>query len=505
MALIEEIVPRLITLKSVLALPSTLEDSEQMRGYCRIFVEAGEWYESLMVQHVATFLPLVEAIAECSAYVDLDVVGITLNFWYKLARRVRNQREDPAVQPLAAVFSNLVEIIIRHLHYPDDSTALVGQERDDFKSFRHQIGDTLKDCCAVLTATRCLRRSYDIIASSLAQALATGGEPKWQDIEAPLFSMRSMGAEVDPRDDDIMPEIMDILPKLPPHPKIRYAAILVIGRYTNWIECHPEHIQFQLPYITSGLEGSDYEVSAAAAQALKFLCKDCAHHLVPYLPQLHTFFQTVVTTLGSEDLLDITAAIAHIIAVMPLEEAAAALQLFCMPNIETLHAITSSPTEATKADLRTACDALERLDMLLAVVGPFPPPGLPPSCQSTCAQIWPILDAFIAKYGQQRIVSEKVCICIRRGLQFFGEAAFSIAPAVLERMAVAFESSASSSYLWITAKLVPSFARRKDPSFDAALKNVVERESAKIFDMLQRTTPAQLGDGTLLTLFRCSG
>merc|ERR1719487_956836 len=137
--------------------------------------------------------------------------------------------------------------------------------------------------------------------------------------------MRSMGAAIDIYDDVLVPKIMEMLPKLPPHPRIRYAAILVIGRYTHWTQQHPQHIQFQLPYVSSGFDDNDPEVLAAASQTMKYLCKDCPEHLVAFLPQLHSFIQTVSGKLGAQDLLDLSAAIAHIIVAMPPHEIASAL------------------------------------------------------------------------------------------------------------------------------------------------------------------------------------
>ena len=84
-----------------------------------------------------------------------------------------------------------------------------------------------------------------------------------------------MGAEVDPNDDEVVPLIMDLIPKLPPHPRVRYAATLVISRYTEWIDRHPQYIQFQLAYISDGFNDPDGEVAAAAGQAMKYMCKDC--------------------------------------------------------------------------------------------------------------------------------------------------------------------------------------------------------------------------------------
>lgn len=50
--------------------------------------------------------------------------------------------------------------------------------------------------------------------------MSSNSNVKWQDIEALLFSMRTMGAEVDLKEDGVLPMIMDIIPILPAHPKI---------------------------------------------------------------------------------------------------------------------------------------------------------------------------------------------------------------------------------------------------------------------------------------------
>ncbi|KAJ8296639.1 hypothetical protein OF846_000989 [Rhodotorula toruloides] len=488
-AIIQEIMPRLTALGANLANEDTREDEDKMRGYCRIFVEAGEWYEPLIVQHPDTFLPLVELIKQCAAYEGLDVVGITLNFWYRLSQGVHRAGPNPSMAPLLQVFADLVGIVIRHLHFPDDSTPLTGEERDTFRDFRHKIGDTLKDCCKVLGAGPCLQQAYDVIA----QAVAAGDAVRWQDVEAPLFSMRSMGAMIDVHDNELVPKIMELLPKLPQHPRIRYAAILVIGRYTHWTQQHPDLIQFQLPYVSAGFDDTDPEVLAAASQTMKYLCKDCPEHLVAFLPQLHTFIQTVSSKLKGEDLLDLSAAIAHILIAMPPSQIPSALSTFLMPNVEIVHALVSQDAPAAKDQIRKAVEALERIDVYLAIIGQVPD-GLPDSCIATCQQVWSVMDALIAKYGSNPAVADRATIAVRRGLAFFDDMAFAVAPAILDRLSSAFEQTPASGYLWITGKVVQQFAPKLDPAFDAVVKSAFERESNKVFELLQSTPPSQIPD-----------
>jgi transportin-3 len=258
MDVIQLIVPKVIALKPRLA--ENQEDADKIRGYARIFTEIGETYRVLLVQHTPTFFPIVEAIGECSAYPDLDIVPITFPFWMRLAQMLGKK---PSPDPLFIdAFKTLLTVMINHLHFPPEMTSLTGQEAENFRSFRHVMGDTLKDCCIVLRTDTCLMVAYQQVAAALAR-------------KAPLFALRSMGAELDLKDSVAVPKIMDLIPNLPSHPRVRYTALMIISRYTEWINRHPDYISVQLQYISAGFSDADSDVCAAAGQALKYLCQDC--------------------------------------------------------------------------------------------------------------------------------------------------------------------------------------------------------------------------------------
>jgi len=68
-----------------------------------------------------------------------------------------------------SAFSRLMGIIIEHLKYPDESSQTwTAEQKDDFKDFRHVVGDTLKDCCAVLGGQKALQlvRNFVIFCSN---------------------------------------------------------------------------------------------------------------------------------------------------------------------------------------------------------------------------------------------------------------------------------------------------------------------------------------------------
>ncbi|KAJ7492711.1 armadillo-type protein [Mycena latifolia] len=486
MPAIELVVPRLIALKPQLV--AQRDDAEKIRGYARIFSEAGETYRMLLLQHPETFFPIVEAIGECSAYPDLDIVPITFPFWMRLAQTIGKK---PSISPLFTdAYRSLMQVIINHLHFPPDSASLAGQEAEDFRSFRHVMGDTLKDCCLVLRTDTCLLATYQMITT----ALSRGPDAiSWQEIEAPLFAMRSMGAEIDPSDNDAVPKIMDLIPSLPNHPRVRYAALLIISRYTEWVNSHPDYIGAQLQYVSAGFEDQDAEVCGAAGQALKYLCQDCKQHLVEFLPQLHTFLSSTGAKLVQDDRQQVYEAIAYVISAMPMVRAAESLRTFSVDILAQIHAVTIKPTVISREELQDVGNGLENLEVMLHVIQGFGE-ELPPACQTSCEEAWAVLNAFLSKYGADYNIAERTTRVIRHGITLFGEAALPVVPSVIARMSFAFEATGYPSYLWIAGKMIHRYGNEEDMDLRGSFQEIYERSTNSIVSLLQSKTPSDIPD-----------
>ncbi|KAL5518958.1 MTR10 [Sanghuangporus vaninii] len=488
MAVIQVIVPKLVQLKPKITLLA--DDPEKVKGLAKIFSEAGEVYRMLILQHPETFFPIVEAIGECSAYHDLDVVPVTFQFWMRLALSIGKR---PSVSPLFLdAYRSLMRVMIKHLHFPEDPSQLSPQEADDFRSFRHVIGDTLKDCCYVLGAESCLTEVLNTLTHALAEANAGKAVP-WQVIEAPLFSLRSMGAEIDPSDDNVIPKIMDLMPLLPDHPRIKYSAIMVMSRYTEWTSRHPTYIPFQLQFISSGFGDVDSEAAAAASQAMVYLCLDCKRDMIPFLPQLHSFLTSLESKLIQDDRLRLYEAIAHVISAMPMEQAASSLKSFAVDILGKAHALISKNTALTKPELQVISDGLENLEAMLAVVDTFGE-ELPSACRGTCEETWSIIDGLLSKYGSQYGVAERSTRVLRGGLRLFGSAALPIIPSIMARMSLAFEATGFASYVWIAGKAISHFGEEDNSDMVAAIQDIYERSTSKVVSLLQQKAIGEIPD-----------
>jgi transportin-3 len=492
---IELIVGRILPFKSDLQQAISDGDDDKVRGLCRIFAQAGETYHRLMIQHRDAFFPLVEAIFECVRYTDLDIVQITFRFWYVLATDIgRTRGADPTiVATYGPVFEQVLEAIVKHLRFPADMEAWSGQERDDFKSFRHYMGDTLKDCCHVLGSQKCLARSLTMIQDCLSGHI--GGQVQWQDVEAPLFSMRAMGAEADPHDNEVLPRIIDVIPQLPGHVRLNYAALLVISRYTEWVKYHPDRIPMILSYISAGFSAGDAEVAAAAAQALTYLCQDCDRELAPFVPQLYAFYQAVVDTIDPDDGRSIAKAIGYVIAAMPAEQMVGPLTQFTQPLLQHLAQLAASDS-ASKVELQRAADRMEQLEQFIEIVSKrMDSSTLSPSCTQTCAQSYQVIDSILSRYGNTFFVAERACELLRRGMRFFDHLAIEVLPAMLDRMSTLFEQSGYSSFIWIVGKAIDLFGERvQRPDHIEAVRQAFQRISNKVLSTLQSKSPADIPD-----------
>ncbi|KAJ2957823.1 hypothetical protein NQZ79_g6514 [Umbelopsis isabellina] len=477
MPLIQTIYPKLVPLYNDLALVKEEEDDDKFRGYCRIFVEAGEAYMLLLVAHQEAFTTIIDGVAMCTAYHDLDIVPMTFNFWFELANTLQSETYRQNQQHFVRYFDQLVDVMIKHLQYPEDSHEFTSQERDEFRQFRHHMGDTLKDCCRIVGSHRCLSKPLSILSSLLVNGSTTA---TWQQIEAPIFSLRAMGSEIPDEENEIMPQIMEFLSKLPHHPKIRYAATLVISRYTTWTRKHPEFLAYQLNFISAGFENE--EVAAASALALKHLCKDCSELLIDYLSQLHPFYINVGKTLPISDTLEVTEAVAHVIAVIPVNELLQALQLFCMPLAQQLHDVATKGKAATEKDRAVAADLLEQINIFLRVIQPEIPPHETHPCVAFINELWPVFDLCLANFGGEELVSESLCKCFKTCVISYRLHFVPLLPQLLQRIVNVFSQTGMSAYLWVAGRTIREYAVEGTDGVAPCLQ-LVEQLSSPAFTM----------------------
>ncbi|PVV05470.1 hypothetical protein BB560_000002 [Smittium megazygosporum] len=495
-------------------------DIDKMRGYCRIFTEACDAWVKQMVESPLDFRNLLDSMLFVMQFPCLEVLPMTFGFWNdlsltinRLSRNMPPEQKKIVFEVYNAVFNSLIEIIIVHLRYPleydgfsiqeeapvstiinTSSFVWTAKDRDDFSDFRHDIGDVLKDSVSVVGQELALQKPYNILVQNLAVASQTNNVP-WQLIEAPLFAIRAMGSEISHREDGTMAQIMDLISKLPYHPKIRYASTLVLGRYTEWTFYHPQYIQFQLEYIISGFEIP--EVISASSQALKYLCKDCSTYLATYWRQLESFYSTLTLSgkLSEDDILDLTEAVAHVINAIPDGELPPAFEAFCLPLIKNLELQAASEKRDPMHTLEISQN-LKRITTFLKFVESNKSSSSNDIILKMIDILWPLLISVIDKHAANGEISESAGRLLRIILvDYLGKNPTAYIEGI-ELIVRAYQFTGFGVYVWVAKKFIEEYG--SDVYLPADSPEAVRSNSCGLLlDKLTEITLGFLSNGTI--------
>lgn len=285
----------------------------------------------------------------------------------------------------------------------------------------------------------------------------------------------------------VLPQVMALLPQLPQHPKIRYAVILVMGRYAEWTNCHPDYISYQLQYISSGFE--DKESVAAAAQTLRDLCKYCAPHLVAFLPDLHSFYMNIIRLLPYQDRRQVIEAVAHVLSAVAVDHLLGAIQNFILPIVQRLHELASLPpssTDQSKEVVKESIDLLDSFATMLKYLIPSVPAEAQHPCVSILSETWPVLKSILTAYGSDQRLSEAGARLIRSSLVSYRLHMTPLAPEWAESLCVFFENTGNGCWLWVGCKFVKYYGSVERPTTGIA-HAVVDRMSLAFFGVMTKT------------------
>lgn len=466
--------------EQLIALQPMLEQSQddpgQMERLTMLFSTAAEAWYAYIAAMPFEFKPLVDIMLKLTAYEDdLDVVKYTFKFWYDLKSLLTSGARNEARQVYKQTYTELVDVMIKHLRYPTNSdstdlTILFDGDKDaeeKFRDFRYDMGDVLKDSCAVIGAENALSIPFGKL-QTLMQAQAQGEQVMWQEIEAPLFSMRAMAKEVSSNESKMLPQIMQYLVKLPENPKIRYAATLVLGRYTEWTSKHPEFLQDQLNYIISGFDHKqDMDVIIAASHALKYFCMDCANLMTDYVGQLFEFYGRIEASLDVESLYDVTAGIAYVLKEeRDLEKLYNVTDMFWQPILAKLVQLndiqTGDPTEADQVATKIA----DTLQLITIYVDTMRPRSMSlkehPVAQLIMGKVFPIVVKLVSRHGRSMKVSEQCMQLVRRSIQSFRGYLLPVLNQTAEMLIFGFNNYHHGCYLWVSGTLIKEYASDED-------------------------------------------
>ncbi|KAI5289164.1 Nuclear import receptor [Ascosphaera aggregata] len=507
MPVIQTLYPRIISLRPKIQAAAKEEDSDLLSCLTRIFAEAGEAWVVLIARLPTDFHELVEAILECC---DVDesreFMSYTFNFWYELKQYLVKERYEDARQVMAPVYSKLVDIMIKHLQYPtpengDESNLFDSnaETEDKFREFRHNIGDVLKDCCEVISVNECLGKAYNLIQAWVARYASQATQehvPRWQELEAPIFSMRAMGRMVDPEESTMLPQIIPLIVQIPYQEKIRFQAIMALARYTEWTAHHPETLEAQLQYVISGFEHKSVEVVQAAALAFKYLGTDCRKLLGGHISQIHTFYESVLDRLKPLSQEEVTEGVAAVVSVQPPEKLYETMKTFCDPIMSRIMTLANTAKD-DESKQRAVADHVQLISIFIQEVVPYIPPNVDHPCVKYCGEILPILNTIVMNYTKSIPILERICRCWRYMVISYRSHFIPLLPALATSLSAGFETCREGCFLWATDAVLREFSGDLEPIPEEttnAAYQFFEQQAVHFLRILNDLPPTHLPD-----------
>ncbi|KAJ5787028.1 hypothetical protein N7457_002018 [Penicillium paradoxum] len=502
---IQALYPRLMALRPKIAETAEAEDLEAFKGVTRMFAEAGEAWVVLIARLPNEFRGLVEALLECCARDwERDAVSLTFIFWYELKQYIAMERYIDARVNFQVIFSQLVDIMVKHLEFPspeEGEVDLFGGDREQeekFRQFRHAMGDVLKDCCAVVGVNDCLAKIYQLIQQWVAKYASQASNehvPHWQELEAPLFGLRAMGRMVDPQESTILGQLIPLIVQIPDQEKVRFQAIMALARYTEWTSVHPETLEAQLNYVISGFHHSSPEVVQASALAFKFLGTDCQKLLGGHIAQLHTFFESVLDKLKPASQEEITEGVAAVVSVQPHEKIYESFKMFCDPIMARIMNLANNAQD--EEGQRAVADHLQLITIFVQVVTPIVAPGEENPAVKYCGEVLPIMTTIVMNFTSSTPILERVCRCWRYMIISYRTGMIPLLPTLAESIANGFQASREGCFLWATDAVVREFcdgADYVDQATSDAVFQFYEQQVIAFLRILNDLPPQNLPD-----------
>lgn len=501
--------PKILGLRPRIAEAAEAEDTESLRGITKLFSEAGHAWTVLIARLPREFRALVEAILECCARdSEREAISLTFDFWYELKQLLTLEKYTEARAEMTDLYSKLVDIMIGHLEFPKPESAgedLFEGDRDQeekFRAFRHDMGDVLKDCCAVIGVDQCLQKSYTLIQQWVAKYGPQASDshvPNWQELEAPLFSMRAMGRMVDPEKTSVLGELIQLIVQIPDQDKVRFQAIMVLARYTEWTAQHPETLDAQLKYIIQGFQNSQKEVVQASAVAFKYLGVSCSKLMLGHLQDLLGFYDSILDKLSPLSQEEVTEGVASIIAAQPLDKLHDSMKSFCDPVVRRVMALANNAQD--EDGQKAVADHVQLITWFIQVVAPYVPPNEPHPVVQYCESLLPVLATLAVNFTQSVPILERVCRCWRYMMISYRISMAPLLPTLAQNIAAGFQASRQGCFLFATDAVIREFSDGMefvDQTTSDAVYQFFEEQAVAFLRILNDIPPQDLPDGKLI-------
>ncbi|KDO26719.1 hypothetical protein SPRG_20517 [Saprolegnia parasitica CBS 223.65] len=511
MHVIQWLLPQLMGLKPLFAEAAAYDNTDCCIGLTRIFTEMAEMYLNLILsESPMNQTAVVDMLLDCMAYPDAEIAEITMPFWFVFCDALISSRDPGTKARLLATFTpsltRLSLICMQNMCFRDGFRELPSDKKQDFKNFRADLGDILRDCCHLLGA--------ELVLQHCVQGLQTifqsqeSPERQWEAIEAHLYSFRSIARKVELQiqsrsnfDETPLHSIFSYLPQFPDHPAIKYTSCLIISRYAEWLGTSatsylPSMLQFIDATIQQCLSRKDYQewqVPTAVSAGLRSLCIDCWKHVGRDLIEYYVRLQASDALLV-EDQVILLEGICKGVSIGDRQLMVPAMQTLVTPIAQHMSEIFARDHPSANGILK---DLLRLMCIYDHITVSVVDPNATHPLVALTEQLFPLFQQTLRVYGHNAEVVERSCRCFKRMLRV--PQMKVVVPTLAELLVTHFEAHPQSSYLYCASMILKHFASDADcaPIFEQLLLAL----SRKTFGVLQESSHAMVDNPDIVEEF----
>ncbi|PPD92809.1 hypothetical protein GOBAR_DD10241 [Gossypium barbadense] len=410
----------------------------------------------------------------------------------------------PQVMSLQAQLRDSSKVSSR-VQYPDDYQNLSYEDLKEFKQTRYAVADVLTDAASVLGGDTTLQ----ILYMKLVEAVSScrNEQSEWRPAEAALFCIRAISNYVSVVEANVMPQVMDLLSKLPHQPQLLQTVCLIVGAYSKWLDAAPSgfsKLPLVIDILMSGMRTSE-DSAAAAALAFRHICDDCRKKLCAYCKQLFHIYYTAVNGEGSfkgsaEDSLHLVEALSMVITELPPEPAKDALEELCSSVVTPLQeVINQGPEVLEKKHARELTVYIDRFAYVFRYV------NHPGAVADAVHRLWPIFKAIFDLRAWDMRTMESLCRACKYAVRTSGRFMGITIGAMLEEIQGLYQQHHQPCFLYLSSEVIKIFG--SDPSCASYLKNMIEalfkHTTCLLTSIKEFTRRPDIGDDCFLLASRC--
>eukprot|EP00954_Amorphochlora_amoebiformis_P006027 473190-Amorphochlora_amoeboformis.AAC.1 len=277
---VKVLIPNILKLGPKYLEAEKVGDSETCKSLCRLFVDLGEAYMPMVLEQGIESKQTIALMLRCVGNMNKDVAAMTFNFWYGLSRDIidahrKNERESKpgVIRYFESPFLELVGRLKQVMQYPPVIRNFNDEKQiSEYKRIRYLAADVLVDTVNVVGIDKVLQLLLRELGVEWDRY--TVDPNKWHGVEACLYCFRSVARCVPRQENEILPKLMKFIlrPELEKQYALRYTATLIVGRFNDWINNHPDFIEPLLKFVVTGLGNSLQLVVSSAAYAFNYVC-----------------------------------------------------------------------------------------------------------------------------------------------------------------------------------------------------------------------------------------